>query len=172
MKNYSNKDKGFTLIELLVVVAIIGLLSSIVMASLNSARGKAKDAAIKEEVSQFTNLLALEYNDNGSYCNLQNAGWVNYNKTCSASFSGTYAAQAQAICNNIYNNASDAPGVALGYSAGQLRVYINVGSTGCGNTYSIMAALNDGNWYCSGGSGRKGEYSDYSTPAGGCWNSP
>ena len=50
MHNPRASTKGFTLIELLVVIAIIGLLSSIVLASLNTARGKSKDAVVQSDL--------------------------------------------------------------------------------------------------------------------------
>jgi prepilin-type N-terminal cleavage/methylation domain-containing protein len=63
--------KGFTLIELLVVIAIIGILSSVVLASLNSARGKGSDAAIKMNLSNVRAQAELSYdNANGSYANV------------------------------------------------------------------------------------------------------
>ncbi len=59
--------KGFTLIELLVVVAIIGLLSSVVLASLNSARAKGRDAKRESDLEQLRTALELYYNDNNAY---------------------------------------------------------------------------------------------------------
>ncbi len=59
--------KGFTLIELLVVVAIIGILATVVLASLGSAREKASSAAKQQELLQVRNALELYHLDNNGY---------------------------------------------------------------------------------------------------------
>ncbi|MEI6058039.1 MAG: prepilin-type N-terminal cleavage/methylation domain-containing protein [bacterium] len=65
-KSYA-AQKGFTLIELMVVIAIIGLLSSVVLASLTSARAGARDAQRQEEAIQMRNALALYQLDNNGF---------------------------------------------------------------------------------------------------------
>ncbi|MFA5942429.1 MAG: prepilin-type N-terminal cleavage/methylation domain-containing protein [Candidatus Paceibacterota bacterium] len=64
---FRNTNKGFTLIELLVVISIIGLLSSVVLASLNSARIKARDARRKLDLKQLAVALDLNYDKHGAY---------------------------------------------------------------------------------------------------------
>jgi prepilin-type N-terminal cleavage/methylation domain-containing protein len=68
MKNLSKNFKsGFTLIELLVVVAIIGILASVVLASLNTARGKGADAAVKANLANIRAQAELLYDMWGNY---------------------------------------------------------------------------------------------------------
>ncbi|HEV7121365.1 MAG TPA: type II secretion system protein [Candidatus Paceibacterota bacterium] len=58
--------KGFTLIELLVVIAIIGVLSSIVLSALNTARNKGNDAAVKSNLDGARSQSELFYDSNGN----------------------------------------------------------------------------------------------------------
>lgn len=67
MKNQKFLNKGFTLIELLVVIAIIGILSSVVLASLNTARGKGNDAKVKSQLAGLRASAEIFYDTNGSY---------------------------------------------------------------------------------------------------------
>lgn len=62
----SNK-KGFTLIELLVVIAIIGLLSTLAVVALNSARAKSRDSKRVADVKQVQTALELFYADSNGY---------------------------------------------------------------------------------------------------------
>jgi type II secretion system protein G len=60
-------NRGFTLIELLVVIAIIGILSSVVLASLNTAREKSRDARRVSDIKQLQLALELYFDSNSSY---------------------------------------------------------------------------------------------------------
>lgn len=64
MKN-DNKNFGFTLIELLVVVSIIGLLSSVILASLSSAKDKANYAKAKAEMNSLKTAMISYKLDKG-----------------------------------------------------------------------------------------------------------
>ena len=82
------KSKGFTLIELLVVVAIIGILATIVIASLNSARVKARDATRDADIKNIQTALEIYHLDNGQYPHqaqwsgiAPNGAWANSGNT-------------------------------------------------------------------------------------------
>ena len=117
--------KGFTLIELLVVIAIIGVLSSIVLVSVNTARNKAKDVAIKGALDQVRIAGEMNYDTVGDYSTAcTNADYVRISANITTN-GGT------AVCNVVSGNGAYAASSPLVTSA---TTYYCVDSTGFSGT--------------------------------------
>lgn len=96
---------GFTLIELLVVIAIIGLLASIVLIALSSARVKSRDAKRAADLKEVSTALEVYFSDNSGYPNTN----------------GTYTCF---DCTTYVNNPITAPVAAASITAALVPAYL------------------------------------------------
>ena len=125
--------RGFTLIELLVVIAIIGILASVVLASLNSARDKGADAAIKSNLNNIRAQAEIVYDDAGG----------DYAAVCANSNVSQAITAAGATC---YDDADEWGAEAVLSDS----TYYCVNSTGAASTTGATSGLADGATACDG----------------------
>ena len=115
---------GFTLIELLVVISIIGILATLVMANLNSARSRARDAERKSDMRNISTALRLYYNDKSTFPATFTFG--------AAFVSGTTTYMQNAPNDPLYN-ASDTTPIHYVYT-----------QTNSGDGFTLKACLENG----------------------------
>ncbi|MEY2641083.1 MAG: hypothetical protein RL150_476 [Candidatus Parcubacteria bacterium] len=137
------KQQGFTLIELLVVIAIIGILSSVVLASLNTARDKGADAAVKANLANARAQAELYYDDNGN----------SYDPDGASNTGVCDAAEADSIATNVEAAGSATGGTGACYSTGTAWAasaplstsgeHFCVDSTGISTTTAAALSSND-----------------------------
>ena len=124
------KKRGFTLVELLVVIAIIGLLASIVLVSVNAARNKAKDVAIKAALVELRIAAELEYDVDDDY-----------NDVCAETGPGAGDSTLTQTAGTIWKRISDS-------------INGNGGEDFCNEDddpateYVVWSGLPTGNWWC------------------------
>ena len=129
-------EKGFTLVELLVVIAIIGILASVVLASLNTARSKGSDAAIKSNLNNARAAAELYYDSNGnSYASVCTAA-----TGISLQLAGAESANGSAITAVCTSDANEWSAYSQLVSTG--AGYYCVDYKGNATTTSVLATIN------------------------------
>ncbi|MEJ0053928.1 MAG: type II secretion system protein [bacterium] len=134
--------RGFTLIELLVVIAIIGILSAVVLASLNTARSKGNDAAVKSNLVTVQTQAELFYDSNGSKYNTDGSTGVAV-ATCPTTGATMFAADP--TIKAAIAAATSAGGTAVCYMKTDGQAYaIQVPLKAVANTYWCVDSTGQG----------------------------
>lgn len=127
---------GFTLIELLVVIAIIGILSAVILPSLNAARTKGVDSSVRSNLSIVNAQAALYFDVNSRYASADITGGVGSCGTASSMYAD------QRIVSAIAGATTAIAGAVEGTN------YRCTASAGTDGRWAISSRLTTGAFWC------------------------
>ena len=130
-RSYRHSLTGFTLLELFAVVAVFGLLASIVLASLTSARSKARDARRISDLRQIATALALYAADNSGGTYPAWGGWSSWGAAWDTFIPSQY----------IITVPKDPLNIDLGLCETQQNCYVYHYCSSGGTSYVVTANL-------------------------------
>jgi prepilin-type N-terminal cleavage/methylation domain-containing protein len=172
LNQFTSKARGFTLIELLVVIAIIGILASIVLVSLNSARGKGRDAQRIANLQEIAKAISLVDPDTQAITGCTGAG-VSI-ATCtgpSPITAGTFANYKDPVTPGTACTAATAAavGTACQYAIGKYNAVPGTAfvAAALANDYRVCSVLENGNTQFGGTAATFGAVSVTSQSGGG-----
>ena len=137
-------SRGFTLIELLVVIAIIGILTSVVLASLNSARSKGGDASVKANLDGIRAQAELFYDTPKSYNTSGSAV-----TTCPSVASATAG-------SNLFTDPNVSSAIVNAVSNGNGGKACGANSTGSAYAVEVELKSTPGTYWCVASNGLAG----------------
>src|SRR5574343_1849391 len=138
---YFSSEKGFTLIELLVVVAIIGILSTVVLASLGNARTKAKESKAMSIFGQIRAQAEIAFDNNsGSYATIcSDTNILSMGGQAATAVGGTTTATGSPLAF---------PATTATAATGAVTCSANAGA------YAAQIQLSATKWYCVDSAGK------------------
>ena len=146
------KQSGFTLIELLVVIAIIGILSSIVIASLNSARTKGSVAAVKGGLAQVRAQAENYFDTNNTY---------GASLSATVTTAGVFSTTTGMLSDTVLQ-------AQIRQAATQSNGTTTITTNAAGDRWAISTVLRNGNQYCIANDGTNREATTTAASAGAC----
>lgn len=151
---HTSRYKGFTLIELLVVVAIIGILATVVLASLGSARDKARDVKIKALLNQIRTQAAIQDESLATLCDSGTVAGTMWREAISLGRKNV-----RSYCVDAFQHDQTNDGITF-------LLYPSSGSDANGSFWAANAPLIAGGWFCVDGNGAAIEVTTGTTISG------